>query len=91
MKKIHIIISGIVTGVGYRWWIKMRAKEKSIYGWVKNKTDNEVEAVFFGNEKDVDDLIKLCEKGSALSKVKSIKIKDYKQKYFKKSFDILHD
>ena len=74
MKKIHITISGIVTGVGFRWWLKMRANEKNIYGWVKNKTENKVEATFFGNEKDVDDIIKLCRKGPTSSKVESIKI-----------------
>ena len=56
MKKIHIIISGIVTGVGFRWWLKKKATEKNIYGWVKNKTKNEVEALFLGKEKDVDNI-----------------------------------
>ena len=89
MKSIHIIITGVVTGVGFRWWLKKEAKKRRIYGFVKNRTENEVEAVLLGYEKNVDDILKLCRKGPPSSNVKSIKIEDYQQEYFKKSFDIL--
>ena len=67
----------------------MRANERNIYGWVRNRTENEVEALLLGHEKDVDAIIKLCRKGSSSSNVESIKIEDYQQEYFQKSFDIL--
>ena len=89
MKNIHIIITGVVTGVGFRWWLKKEAEKKRIYGFVKNRTENEVEAVLLGDEKDIGDIMKLCRKGPASSNVKSIKIEDYQQKYSKKSFDIM--
>ena len=89
MKSIHIIITGVVTGVGFRWWLKKEAEKRRICGFVKNRTENEVEAVLLGHEKDVDDILKLCRKGPPSSNVKSIKIEDYQQEYFKKSFDIL--
>ena len=89
MKSIHIIVTGTVTGVGFRWWLKKEADKKSIYGYVKNRSNNEVEAVLLGDKKDVDDILKLCSKGPPSSNVESIKIEDYQQEYFKKSFDIL--
>ena len=89
MKRIHIIVTGTVTGVGFRWWLYQKANERNVYGWVRNKTNNEVEAVLLGHEKDVDDILKLCRKGPTSSNVESIKIEDYQQEYFKKSFDIL--
>ena len=89
MKKIHIIVSGTVTGVGFRWWLKKKANERSIYGWVKNKTEYEVEAVLIGHQKNINDIIKLCKNGPTLSNVQNIKIEDYNQEYSKKSFDIL--
>ena len=89
MKRIHIIVTGTVTGVGFRWWLYQKANERNVYGWVRNKTNNEVEAVLLGHEKDVDDIAKLCRKGPTSSNVKSIKIENYQQEYFKKSFDIL--
>ena len=89
MKKIHIVITGKVQGVGFRYWLYQIANENNVYGWVKNKNTNEVEAVFLGEEKKVDEIIKLCRKGPTSSNVMSVKIEDYKQEYFKKSFDIL--
>ena len=89
MKRIHIIVTGTVTGVGFRWWLYQKANERNIYGWVRNKTNNEVEAVLLGHKKDVDDIMTLCRKGPTSSNVESIKIEDYQQEYFQKSFDIL--
>ena len=89
MKRIHIIVTGTVTGVGFRWWLKMEAEKRNIHGFVKNRTKDEVEALLLGHEKDVEDVVRLCRKGPASSNVKSIKIEDYQQEYFKKSFDIL--
>ena len=89
MKRIHIIVTGTVTGVGFRWWLYQKANERNVYGWVRNKTNNEVEAVLLGHEKDVDDIMKLCRKGPTSSNVESIKIENYQQEYSKKSFDIL--
>ena len=89
MKSILIIITGTVTGVGFRWWLKKEAEKRRICGFVKNRTENEVEAVLLGHEKDVNDILKLCRKGPTTSNVEGIKIQDYQQKYFKKSFDIL--
>ena len=89
MKRIRIIVTGTVTGVGFRWWLYQKANERNVYGWVRNKTNNEVEAVLLGHERDVDDIVKLCKKGPTSSNVESIKIEDYQQEYFKKSFDIL--
>ena len=89
MKRIHIIVTGTVTGVGFRWWLKMEAEKRNIHGFVKNRTGDEVEALLLGHKKDVENVVKLCRKGPTSSKVKSIKIEDYQQEYFKKSFDIL--
>ena len=89
MKRIRIIVTGTVTGVGFRWWLKMEAEKRNIHGFVKNRTEDEVEALLVGDEKDVEDVVKLCRRGPPSSKVKSIKIEDYQQEYTKKSFDIL--
>ena len=88
MKKIYIIVTGTVTGVGFRWWLKMEAEKRNIHGFVKNRTEDEVEALLIGHEKDVENVVKLCRKGPTSSKVRSIKIENYQQEYFKKSFDI---
>ena len=88
MKK-HLVISGRVQGVGFRYWLKSIAIKKNIFGWVKNKITGEVEALIIGKEKEVDDLIKLCEHGPRSSNVDQVKVNEYKKNYLKKSFDIV--
>ena len=88
MKK-HLLISGKVQGVGFRHWLYMKATKKNIRGWVKNKITGEVEALLIGNDEDVNDVIKQCERGPSPSNVTQIRIQDYQQEYSKKSFDIL--
>jgi len=88
MKK-HIIIKGKVQGVGYRYWLYKEAIEKNISGWVRNKISGEVEALVIGNDTDINNLIKLCKKGSPLSKVTKIKVQNYPKEFLKKSFNII--
>ena len=91
MKRIHIIVKGTVTGVGFRWWLYQKANERNVYGWVRNKISGEVEALIIGNDKNVNDLIKLCEKGPTFSKVTKVKVQNYQKEYSKKSFDIINN
>ena len=88
MKK-HLVISGNVQGVGFRYWLQSIAIKKNIFGWVKNKISGDVEVLIVGNEKEVNDMIKLCEKGPSLSRVDYVKVNEYKKDYLKKNFDII--
>ena len=90
MKK-HIIISGKVQGVGFRYWLYKVAIQRNINGWVKNKISGEVEALVIGNDEDVHYLINLCEKGPSLSKVTKVKVQNYQKEYLKKSFNIINN
>jgi len=91
LKKKHIVITGKVQGVGFRYWLYQIANEKNVYGWVKNKNTNEVEAVLLGEDKNVDELIKLVRKGPSSARVENLNIQNYQKEYLRKSFDILHD
>ena len=91
MKRIHIIVTGTVTGVGFRWWLKMEAEKRNIHGFVKNRTEDEVEALLLGEDKNVDELIKLVRKGPSSARVENLSIQNYQKEYLRKSFDILHD
>ena len=89
MKK-HIVITGKVQGVGFRYWLHKAAVRKNINGWVKNKISGEVEALLIGNDIQIDNLIKLCEKGPPSSKVTKVEVQNYKKEYLKKSFEIIN-
>ena len=88
MKK-HLLIFGKVQGVGFRYWLYVKAIKKNIRGWVKNKITGEVEALLIGDYEDVKEVTKQCEQGPHSSNVTQIKIQDYEKEYSKKSFEIL--
>ena len=90
MKK-HIVITGKVQGVGFRYWLYQAAKQRNIDGWVRNKISGEVEALLIGDVVKIDNLIKLCEKGPPSSKVTKIKVQNYQKEFLKKSFDIINN
>ena len=90
MKK-HIVITGKVQGVGFRYWLYKAAMQRNIDGWVRNKISGEVDALIIGNDTDVNNLIKLCAKGPLLSKVTKIEVQNYHREYSKKSFDIINN
>ena len=86
----HIVITGRVQGVGFRYWLYKAAVRNNINGWVKNKISGEVEALLIGNNVEIDNLIKLCKKGPPSSKVARIEVQNYQKEYLKKSFEIIN-
>lgn len=57
MKRIHILYSGRVHGVGFRYTVHDQAIKHAISGWVKNTADGKVEVVAEGKDEDVDKFI----------------------------------
>jgi acylphosphatase len=88
MKK-HIVITGKVQNVGYRYWLYKEAIKKNISGWVRNKISGEVEVLVIGNDTDINNLIKLCKNGPPLSTVTKIEVQNYPKEFLKKSFNIM--
>lgn len=83
MKTCRVFISGFVQGVGFRHFIRSKAKELRLTGWVRNLPDGSVEAIFQGNKSSIEEIIKDCKKGPFLSEVESLEIKweNVKQKF----------
>ena len=90
MKK-HIVVTGKVQGVGFRYWLYKEAVQRNIDGWVRNKFSGEVEAILIGNDVKINNLIKLCKKGPPSSQVTKVKVQNYQKEYLKKSFDIINN
>jgi acylphosphatase len=69
---IHVVIRGRVQGVGFRAWAEMTAIERGLEGWVRNRRDGSVEAVFAGPEGVVRTMIETCRRGPPGSRVDAI-------------------
>ena len=54
MKRYHIIVEGLVQGVGFRWYVLSIANKYFITGTVKNLSNGMVEVFAQGHERDLD-------------------------------------
>jgi acylphosphatase len=68
----HVLIRGTVQGVGFRYWTRRTAIARGLAGWVRNRRDGTVEAVFAGVEQAVADMIALCGRGPASARVVAV-------------------
>jgi acylphosphatase len=67
-----VVIRGRVQGVGYRAWTEYTAARRQIEGWVRNRRDGTVEALFAGEARIVREMIDLCRQGPPGSRVDAI-------------------
>ncbi len=75
MTSIHARIRGRVQGVGYRAWTIETAARLGLTGWVRNRLDGSVEAVFQGGETALYKMLEKCEDGPLLARVLEVKAK----------------
>ena len=70
---IHqVTIQGRVQGVGYRAWVEHQARVHHLEGWVRNRRDGSVEALFAGPADIVSNMIRLCRRGPVSARVESV-------------------
>jgi acylphosphatase len=72
----HVTIRGRVQGVGYRAWTEVAALERGVQGWVRNRRDGSVEALFAGPQEAVAGMIEACQQGPGGSHVNAIDQRD---------------
>jgi len=68
----HVIVRGLVQGVGYRAWAEHEARRRDLEGWVRNRRDGTVEAVFFGPDGKVSSMVQACHSGPRISRVDAV-------------------
>ena len=76
MKAVRAHITGIVQGVGFRAWVEQTAARIGLNGWVRNRRDGSVEAVFAGDTSKVDEMLTMCWRGPPAAKVDDVSIED---------------
>jgi len=76
-RSVHIIVSGKVQGVGYRWFVAQKALDFSITGWVRNLSNGEVEIIAHGTKPDIGTFIDYVKTGPSLSRVISVEVNDF--------------
>jgi acylphosphatase len=72
--RAHVIIRGGVQGVFFRSETKDEAEKLGVSGWVRNLSDGKVEAVFEGEQENVQELIEFCKQGPPGARVTGIDV-----------------
>lgn len=72
--RAHVVVTGRVQGVYFRYATREEAQMRGVKGWVRNLRDGSVEAVFEGEKGQVEDLVEFCHHGPSSAKVSSVKV-----------------
>ena len=74
MKRVGVVITGRVQGVWFRGWTREEARRRGLDGWVMNRRDGAVEAVFQGEAAQVDDMLEACRSGPPHALVAEVEV-----------------
>ena len=71
---VRVRIEGAVQGVGYRFWTERLADHLGLTGWVRNRRDGSVEALFCGPADRVANMLERVKQGPPSARVTAVKI-----------------
>ena len=72
----RVIVTGRVQGVFFRSSCAGRAREEGVTGWVRNRADGRVEAVFEGRPQAVENLLTWCREGPSEASVAGVEVSE---------------
>lgn len=69
---LQVTVRGRVQGVGYRAWVEDQAVACGLEGWVRNRRDGSVEALFAGPPTKVAEMVALCRHGPPAARIDNV-------------------
>jgi acylphosphatase len=75
-KRVQVIISGYVQGVAFRASCQRQARAYGVTGWVRNRWDGSVEALFEGPADSVDAMVQWCQHGPPAAMVADVEVSE---------------
>ncbi|MBN2751747.1 MAG: acylphosphatase [Rhodospirillaceae bacterium] len=72
--RVRVVVEGKVQGVWFRAWTQEQAVSRSLLGWVRNRRDGSVEAVFDGVSAEVEAMIQACWTGPPAARVLAVRV-----------------
>jgi acylphosphatase len=74
MLRRRVIAHGRVQGVGFRYALERAAEARGVTGWVRNRADGMLEAVFEGEPEAVESLVRFCGEGPRGAAVERVEV-----------------
>jgi acylphosphatase len=75
-RRVRVVVHGRVQGVWYRGWAVDQARSLRLRGWVRNRHDGTVEALFSGPEQAVAEMVQRCAAGPPAARVSRVEEHD---------------
>ena len=69
---LYVAVRGRVQGVGFRWFVRERARALGLTGWVRNRQDGCVEVLAEGSDAALRELRSLLRAGPSGAKVSEV-------------------
>jgi len=76
-RRVRALVFGRVQGVWYRAWTREEARRRGLSGWVRNRRDGTVEAVFAGTEEAVEEMLAACREGPSRAVVTDVVVETW--------------
>lgn len=76
MRRVHVMVSGDVQGVGFRYTMQQVAERAGATGWVRNLRDGRVEAEVEGTDAAVADVLSWASVGPPAGNVDAVDVRD---------------
>ena len=86
--RVHLIVKGVVQGVGYRYFVLRVAREYGLAGYVRNREDGSVEVEAEGDEKILEAFMKDLRIGPRAAEVTAIDVQRLPAGKGYKDFDV---
>ena len=74
MTTLHVVVTGRVQGVGFRWYVREQARALGLRGWVRNNADGSVEVLASGAEGELDRLRSILRTGPSGARVSAVDV-----------------
>lgn len=71
-RRVHLVIHGVVQGVGFRFFVERHAQDLGLKGWARNLTNGGVEVLAEGPAEALERLVELCRRGPRSALVESV-------------------
>jgi len=72
--RAHARVTGIVHGVGFRWFARHLASHYGLSGWVRNQSDGSVELEAEGSRDEVEAFLERIREGPRFAEVESVSV-----------------
>jgi acylphosphatase len=72
MPTMHLLVTGRVQGVGFRWFVRVAGRRLGLAGWVRNRPDGAVELAASGPQDKLDELRKQVRRGPDAADVEDV-------------------